>query len=262
MSDTPLLQVRNLHKHYRNNRSLFSRELTQALAPISFELNAGETLAFVGEAGSGRTSLAQVLSGAKKRSGGQIFINGEELQSQDSQQRAKNIRMIFQDSSTSLNPRLRIGEQLEMPLKFNTSLDKAQRLAEVDRALLQVGLLREHAHFYPSMLASGQRQRVAIARALMLNPKILISDEAFGNLDTTLRAQCLNLLLQLQRQLGLSYIFMSHNLNLVRHISDRVMVMRKGVVVEQGDTEQVFNDPQHEYTKLLLSQQVIPQRNN
>ncbi|WP_298441938.1 ATP-binding cassette domain-containing protein [uncultured Ferrimonas sp.] len=258
---TPMLQVRDLHKQYPRGRSLFSRDYLQALAPISFDLRAGETLAFVGEAGSGRTSLAQVLSGAKARSGGQIILDGKELESQNNRQRSRNIRMIFQDPATSLNPRLRVGEQLEKPLQFNTNMSKSERVRAVEKALVQVGLLREHADFYPLMLANGQRQRVAIARALMLEPKILIADEAFGGLDTSLRAQCINLMLQLQRKLGLSYILMSHDLGLVRHISDRVIVLRKGVIVEQGDTADVFENPQHEYTKLLIEQQVLRARN-
>ncbi|QIZ78788.1 ATP-binding cassette domain-containing protein [Ferrimonas lipolytica] len=257
----PQLQVRDLHKHYSKSRSWFRREYKQAIAPLSFELAAGETLAFVGEAGSGRTSLAQILSGAKARSGGQIFLNGKELHSQNHHQRSRNIRMIFQDPATSLNPRLRVGEQLEKPLRFNTNMTAAERINTVEKALVQVGLLREHADFYPLMLANGQRQRVAIARALMLEPKVLISDEAFGGLDTTLRAQCINLLLQLQRKLGLSYIFMSHDLNLVQHIADRVIVLRKGKVVEEGTTDEVFAHPQHEYTKRLIEQQVLRPRN-
>ncbi|MFI3246879.1 MAG: ATP-binding cassette domain-containing protein [Ferrimonas sp.] len=260
MSNQPLLQVRHLHKHYPRSRSWFNRQQLQALAPISFDLYPGETIAFVGEAGSGRTSLAQVLSGAKARSGGQIIINGQELASQNSRQRSRDIRMIFQDPAASLNPRLRIGEQLELPLRFNTSYNLVERTLMVEQALKQVGLLREHADFYPAMLANGQRQRVAIARALILEPKVLISDEAFTGLDTSLRAQCLNLMLQLQKQLGLGYLFMSHDLDLVRHISDKVMVLRKGIVVEQGDTEALFENPQHEYTKTLLKQQIIRSR--
>ncbi|SHI08375.1 ATP-binding cassette domain-containing protein [Ferrimonas marina] len=253
----PLLQVRDLHKHYRKGRRLLRTQYKQALAPISFDLYAGETLAFVGEAGSGRSTLAQILAGAKVRSGGQILLEGSELDSQDRRRRAKEIRMIFQDPTNSLNPRLRIGEQLEEPLLFNSQLNKEQRQQAVEQALVRVGMLREHTDFYPQMLAHGQRQRIAIARALILEPKILIADEAFAGLDTSLRAQCVNLMLQLQRQMGLAYVMMSHDLGLVRHMSDRVIVMKKGQVVEQGETEQLFTAPQHDYTKRLLDEQLI-----
>ncbi|GAA4872044.1 ATP-binding cassette domain-containing protein [Ferrimonas pelagia] len=256
----PVLQVRGLHKHYRKHESLFKRTYKQALAPISFDLYAGETLAFVGEAGSGRSSLAQVLAGAKPRSGGQILLQGEELLTKDRRRRSQDIRMIFQDPSTSLNPRLRIGAQLEEPLLFNTEMSAEQRMEAVAVGLIRVGLLREHADFYPHMLAHGQRQRIAIARALMLDPKVVIADEAFSGLDTSLRAQCINLMLQLQRQMGLSYVLMSHDLGLVRHMSDRVVVMKKGKIVEQGDTETVFATPQHDYTKRLLESQFFKKK--
>ncbi len=254
---TPLLQVRDLYKNYKRSGGWLNREYKKALMPISFDLHQGETLAFVGEAGSGRSTLAQILAGAKPRSGGQILLGGNDLQSQDRKQRSQLIRMIFQDPSTSLNPRRRIGNQLEEPLLFNTDADQELRQERVQQSLKRVGLLPEHADFYPHMLAHGQRQRVAIARALMLEPKILVADEAFSGLDTSLRAQCVNLMLSLQQELGLAYILMSHDLGLVRHMSDRVIVMKKGKVVEQGDTLAVFEHPQHSYTKRLLEEQFL-----
>ncbi|MBY5993786.1 ATP-binding cassette domain-containing protein [Ferrimonas balearica] len=253
---TPLLQVRELHKRFQVG-AWWRRQYQTALSPISFDLEAGQTLAFVGEAGSGRTTLARILTGAQARTGGQILLDGQELTTRNYKQRSRMIRMIFQDPTTSLNPRLRIGEQLEEPLLFNTPMDQESRRAAVETALTRVGLLREHADFYPHMLAHGQRQRIAIARAMMLEPKIIVADEAFTGLDTSIRAQCINLLLSLQKELGLAYVLMSHDLGLVRHVADRVMVMKSGQVVEEGPTRQVFDDPQHEYTRRLLEEQLL-----
>ncbi|MBY5922148.1 ATP-binding cassette domain-containing protein [Ferrimonas balearica] len=251
-----LLEVRQLHKRFPVG-GWWRRQYHTALSPLSFDLEAGQTLAFVGEAGSGRTTLARILTGAQTRTGGQILLDGKELESRNYRQRSRLIRMIFQDPSTSMNPRLRIGEQLEEPLIFNTDMDSEARRAAVEEILSRVGLLREHADFYPHMLAPGQRQRIAIARALMLEPKIIVADETFTGLDTSIRAQCINLLLQLQRELGLAYVLMSHDLGLVRHMADRVIVMKSGQVVEEGLTREVFDDPQHEYTKRLLEEQVF-----
>ncbi|QVK22852.1 ATP-binding cassette domain-containing protein [Shewanella dokdonensis] len=163
--------------------------------------------------------------------------------------------MIFQDPNTSMNPRLTISELLSEPLRFNTKLSRQERHELVADTLRKVGLLPEHGDFYPNMISEGQKQRVAVARALMLNPKIIIADEALSALDLSVRAQILNLLLKLQRELGLSYIFVSHNLNVVRHISDKVLVLHKGMIVESASTEELFDNPQHEYTQRLLQEQ-------
>ncbi|BFL83311.1 hypothetical protein LFREDSHE_17610 [Shewanella baltica] len=165
--------------------------------------------------------------------------------------------MIFQDPNTSLNPRLTIGQLLDEPLRFNTKMSAQSRHTQVVDTLRKVGLLPEHAEFYPHMISEGQKQRVAVARALMLNPKIIIADEALTALDLSVRSQILNLLLKLQKDLGLSYIFVSHNLNIIRHVSDKIMVLHKGVMVEKAPTEQIFNSPQHEYTQRLIQEQSL-----
>ncbi|WP_345846319.1 ATP-binding cassette domain-containing protein [Shewanella algae] len=252
---TPLLKVTDLSKRYFSGYKGFRRQYTEALAPISFELNSGETLAIAGEAGSGKSTLARILVGAEYRSGGQILFNDEPLDSHDLKQRCRLIRMIFQDPNTSLNPRLTIGELLNEPLRFNTRLSAHARSEQVVETLRKVGLLPEHVEFYPHMISEGQKQRVAVARALMLNPRIIIADEALTALDLSVRAQILNLLLKLQKEMGLSYIFVSHNLNVIRHVSDKIMVLHKGVMVEKAATETLFNDPQHEYTQRLLQEQ-------
>ncbi|USD38559.1 MULTISPECIES: ATP-binding cassette domain-containing protein [Ferrimonas] len=253
----PLLEVKELSKRFPAGYRRFRKVYDTALEPISFELYPNETLAFVGEAGSGRTTLARILAGAEDRSSGEILLEGKQLEMHDHKQRCSLIRMIFQDPTTSLNPRLRIRQLLEEPLKFNTSESKEERQKTVNRVLKKVGLLREHGDFYPHMISHGQRQRVAIARALMLSPKIIISDEALSGLDSSLRAQCVNLLLELQQNLGLSYILMSHDLGSVRHMSDRMIVLKRGKIVEQGRTMEVFANPQHDYTKRLIDEQML-----
>jgi len=160
--------------------------------------------------------------------------------------------MIFQDADTSLNPRIRIGNLLEEPLKFGTDLTKKDREKEVHNKLRQVGLLPEHAHFYPHMISGGQKQRIGVARALMLDPHIIVADEALSVLDMSVRSQIINLLLKLQYDMGLSYIFVSNNINIVRHISDRVMVLDQGKMVEFGDNKQIFDTPTNDVTKKLL----------
>lgn len=251
----PLLKVTKLSKQYLTGYKGFKPQYYDALMPVSFELNRGETLAIVGEVGSGKSTLARILVGAELRTGGEIFFEEEALETRNLKQRCRLIRMIFQDPKTSLNPRLTIGDLLNEPLKFNTELNAQERKIQVLDALKKVGLLPEHANFYPSMISEGQKQRVAVARALMLNPKIIIADEALTALDLSVRSQILNLLLKLQKELGLSYIFVSHNLNIIRHVSDKIMVLQNGCMVEQAPTETLFNSPQHEYTQRLIQEQ-------
>ncbi|MCH1919339.1 ATP-binding cassette domain-containing protein [Shewanella sp. A3A] len=251
---TSLLKVVNLEKRYFSGYQGFKAQYNQALHPVSFELLQGETLAIVGEAGSGKSTLARILVGAERRSGGEIYYQGQPWDMKNLKQRCRLIRMIFQDPTTSLNPRLTIGELLQEPLRFNTDLSEKAREEQVVETLRKVGLLAEHADFYPHMISEGQKQRVAVARALMLNPNIIIADEALSALDVSVRAQILNLLLSLQRELGLSYIFVSHNLSVVRYVSDKVMVLNKGELVEFAPTETLFTDPQHEYTQRLLQE--------
>ena len=251
---TPLLKVKNLSKEYCNGYKCFRRQYYQALDSVSFEVSAGETLAIVGEAGSGKSTLARILVGAEKRSGGEIYFEGSALDTRDIKQRCKLIRMIFQDPNTSLNPRLTIGDLLAEPLRFNTRLDNKARTKQVIETLKKVGLLPEHADFYPHMISEGQKQRVAVARALMLNPKIIIADEALTALDFSVRSQILNLLIKLQQELGLAYIFVSHNLGIIRQVSDKILVMHKGIILEKASTEDLFNDPQHDYTQRLIAE--------
>lgn len=251
---TPVLSVKQLLLKRKTRRSWNPTNSDQfVVGPINFEIKAGETIAVIGENGSGKSTIANLLVGVDTPSSGSILLNGQKLQHNNMKQRSLNIRMIFQHARESLNPAVTVGSILEEPLKLNTDLEQTARLEKINETLLQVGLLTEHAHFYRHMLSDGQSQRVALARALILNPQVIVADEPFAALDPSVRSQMVNLLMQLQRKLGLSFIFISHNLGIVRHISDRILVIREGKIVESGKTETIFNWPKTEYTKKLIN---------
>lgn len=257
----PLLSVENLTFTDRYQSGLFGKTAEFNLGPVNFQINAGETLAIVGTNGSGKSLLAKILVGANKPHGGSICLNGEPLNETNSKQQTQNIRMIFQHSKDSLNPGITLGSILEEPLILNTQLNEQQREAKIEDMLIKVGLLREHKFFYRHMLSYGQRQRIALARALILDPQIIVADEPFAALDPSVRSQTINLLLKLQRELGLGFIVISHNLGIIRHISDQVLLVRHGKVVESGNSEDVFTNPQHEYTqKLVKAHQTLAYR--
>jgi len=251
-SDEPLLRVNKLCKVYNQHIGIFRRKSQKVLDGASFELEAGETLALVGETGSGKSTLAKILAGMIIPSSGEIYVNGHRLKAKDYTNRCQLIRMIFQDPDTSLNPRLRLGKILDAPLALNTYLTDSEREQKIISTLRRVGLLAEHANYYPHMISSGQKQRLALARALILNPKIIIIDETLSTLDASIRSQIINLLLELQEQFKISYVLVSHQLGVVRHISDKIMVLEKGQVIEQGETRAVFDSPQHKVTQRLI----------
>ena len=252
---TTLLEVKDITKVYKLKGYWWHKKTFTALAPISFSLATNKTLAIVGDTGSGKSTLAKLLVGAEKPSSGNFILNGEVLKSGDFKQRCQHIRMIFQDSGTTLNPSLTIQQLLDEPLKLNTSLDELERKQLIRKTLQKVGLLGDHMHFYPHMFSGGQKQRISLARAIILNPQVIILDEALASLDPSLRAQMINLLLDLQEQMGLAFILISHNLGIVRHFSDDVIVMCNGEVVERGNTIDVLKRPKHKVTqKLIMSQ--------
>lgn len=251
----PLLEVNDLSKSYKLKGYWRNRNVYMALEPISFTLQAYKTLAIVGEIGSGKSTLAKLLVGALAPNTGNIKLNGQTLESGKFKQRCQHIRMIFQDAGTTLNPSLTIKQLLDEPLKLNTKLNDTEREQLIRTSLQQVGLLSDHMNFYPHMFSGGQKQRISLARAIILQPQVVILDEALASLDPSLRAQMINLLLDLQQKMGLAYVLISHNLGIVSHFSDDVMVLCKGVVVEQGQTLDVMAKPQHKYTqKLVMSQ--------
>lgn len=254
VSDTTVeLQVRNLSKIFRFRTGFFHKRTIEAVKPVNFTLKAQQTLAIIGENGSGKSTLAKMIAGMVMPSTGEISINDIPLKYGDYQTRSQQIRMILQNPDTSFNPRLCIGQILETPLKLHTQMDVKQRQQHVYQTLAQVGLSSEHASYYPYMLASGQKQRVALARALILRPKIIIADDAVTALDMSIRSQLINLMLELQEKFGISYIYVSQHLGLVKHISDQVLVMQAGEVVERGNTAEVLAAPLHEFTRRLIT---------
>lgn len=249
---SPLLTVKNLSFERRSKRVWAPDRLLFQFGPVNFSINKGETLAIIGDNGSGKSTLANLLVGVDTPTDGSIILNGQKLLNKNPKQRCQNIRMIFQHTKESLNPGITVGSILEEPLQLNTSMSSAERHRKVDETLRQVGLLTEHSHFYQHMLSDGQRQRVALARALILDPQIIVADEPFAALDPSVRSQMVNLLTSLQKDLGLAYIFISHNLGIVRHISDRILVLKEGNVIESGKSDVVFNWPKSDYTRKLL----------
>ena len=250
---TALLSVKELSfvKKPKNNWLQKSKGFT--LHPLSFELNAGETLGILGVNGSGKSLLGKLLVGAEKPTSGEILLNGQKLHQNNLKQRCLNIRMIFQHSNESLNPGITAAAILEEPLLLNTDLSPIARQIKIVKTLKLVGLLSEHGYFYRHMLSDGQRQRLAIAKALILDPQVIVADEPFAALDPSVRSQTINLIMKLQKELGLGFIFISHNLGLVRHISDKTLILQDGKVVETGKTEAIFNWPKAEYTQKLVT---------
>ncbi len=249
----PLLEVKNLSKTFHYRDGLFRRHYRQAVKPVSFTLQPGQTLAITGANGSGKSTLARMLSGMIEPSGGEILIDKHKLTYGDYSYRSQRIRMIFQDPATSLNPRQRTGKILELPLILNTDLDAAQRRLRIHATLRQVGLLPDHADYYPHMLASGQKQRVALARALILQPEVIVADEALASLDMSLRSQIINLILELQETQKIAYIYVTQHLGMAKHVSDQIMVMHNGEVVERGNTAEVLASPLHDVTRRLIT---------
>lgn len=250
-----LLDVQEITKSYKEKGHWYNKKELTALFPLSFTIEAKKTLAILGETGSGKSTLAKLLSGARTPTSGKIYLNGQLLKSQRFKERCQQVRMIFQESSTSLNPSLTIKQIFDEPLVLNTDLDEQERYQLIRTTLHKVGLLGDHMHFYPHMFSGGQKQRISLARAIILQPQVIILDEALAALDPSLRSQMINLLLDLQQQMGLAYILISHNLGIVRHFSDDLIVLSHGKVVESGKTLEVMKNPQHQVTKKLMMSQ-------
>ncbi|PLV62287.1 dipeptide ABC transporter ATP-binding protein [Erwinia sp. E602] len=252
-----LMQAIDLKKHYPVKKGLFGQErLVKALDGVSFNLERGKTLAVVGESGCGKSTLGRLLTMIETPTEGQLYYQGQDLLQPDpkaQQLRRQKIQIVFQNPYGSLNPRKKVSQILEEPLMINTTLSRAERREKTLEMMAKVGLKTEHYDRYPHMFSGGQRQRIAIARGLMLDPDVLIADEPVSALDVSVRAQVLNLMMDLQQELGLSYVFISHDLSVVEHIADEVMVMYLGRCVEQGSKEAIFANPRHPYTQALLS---------
>ena len=252
-----VLTARDLTRHYEVSRGLFKgHALVRALNGVSFELEAGKTLAVVGESGCGKSTLARALTLIEEPSSGSLKIAGQEVTGASKAERKqlrRDVQMVFQSPYASLNPRQKIGDQLGEPLLINTNLSKEERREKVQAMMAQVGLRPEHYHRYPHMFSGGQRQRIALARAMMLQPKVLVADEPTSALDVSIQAQVLNLFMDLQQQFQTAYVFISHNLSVVRHVADTVLVMYLGRPAEMGPKDEIYNRPLHPYTQALLS---------
>lgn len=244
-----VLSVNSLKKHYEIKNS---KKVVKALDDVSFNLKKNMTIGIVGESGCGKSTLAKTLMGLETKTAGDIVFSGKSVDQMQLKERFKNIQMVFQDPMDSLNPRKKAWEIIADPLLINTNCTKDEAYKKACELMATVGLRPEGAHKYPHMFSGGQRQRLGIARALILNPKILILDEPVSALDVSIQAQILNLLKELQGKIGLSYIFITHDLSVVNYIADEILVMYLGKVAEYGPTNEIFNNPKHPYTKTLL----------
>ena len=255
----PLLEVRDLHKHFEvGSPGLFGgqQEILRAVDGVSFELGRGETLGLVGESGCGKSTCARTLVGLYPPTSGQVLYEGEEISSLSHRDRApfrRKIQMIFQDPYASLDPRQTVSSILTEPLRIHRLARPRQRRLRAMQLLDAVGLNPRHIHRFPHEFSGGQRQRIGIARALALEPDLIICDEPVSALDVSIQAQVVNLLGELQERFNLAYLFIAHDLAVVRHICDRVAVMYLGKVVEIAERDALFDDPRHPYTRALLS---------
>ena len=257
MTDKPLLEARDLARHYRVSQGWFKPKASvKALNGVSFTLQRRQTLAVVGESGCGKSTLARQLTLIEPPSSGALLLQGVDAAVADPAQLKvlrQQVQMVFQNPYASLNPRASIETTLGEPLLINTRLTKAERRERIEALLALVGLRTEHLRRYPHMFSGGQRQRIAIARAMIMNPAIVVADEPVSALDVSIQAQILNLFMDLQDEFGCSYVFISHNLSVVEHMADDLMVMYLGAAVEYGSKKQIFARPLHPYTRALIS---------
>ncbi|NGO52145.1 ABC transporter ATP-binding protein [Allomesorhizobium camelthorni] len=252
-----VLEARNIVRDYHVGGGIFGKSRTlRAVKGVGFSVEKGKTLAIVGESGCGKSTLARIITLIDAPTEGELFIEGKKVdiaRERLTPEMRQKVQIIFQNPYGSLNPRQKIGDVLGEPLLINTNKSAAERRDLAMNMLLKVGLEAKHFNRYPHMFSGGQRQRIAIARALMLNPSLLVLDEPVSALDLSVQAQVLNLLADLQDEFKLTYVFISHDLSVVKYISDDVMVMYYGEAVEYGSRDAVFSNPQHDYTKTLFA---------
>jgi ABC-type oligopeptide transport system ATPase subunit len=257
MSPEPILEVRGLERRFVVRRSLFggARGVISAVADVDLTVPRGTTVALVGESGSGKTTLARCIARLDRPDRGTVRFAGCDVlraRGEELLRFRRELQTVFQDPYSSLNPRRTVGEAIADGPAIHNLLTRHERVELVADLLVRVGLRAQDARRYPHEFSGGQRQRIAIARALALSPLFVIADEAVSALDVSVRAQILNLLRDLQRERGLTYLFISHDLSVVRHIADRIVLMRSGRIVEEGETDEVFCNPKHPYTQALL----------
>ncbi|NMR19239.1 ABC transporter ATP-binding protein [Cellulomonas fimi] len=259
-----VLSVENLTKHFTARGSLLRRSphVVRALDGVSFDLRASETLGIVGESGCGKSTLARTIVGLERPTAGRVTLRGEDVHAargRDLRVLRRRVQIVLQDPYTSLNPRRTVRDLLLQPFEIHRDLlPRARREARIDELVELVGLNPDHLDRYPFQFSGGQRQRIGIARALALEPEVIVCDEPVSALDVSIQAQVVNLFQRLQRELGLSYVFIAHDLSVVRHISDRIGVMYLGKMAELGDRTDVYDTPRHPYTSALLSAVPVP----
>jgi oligopeptide transport system ATP-binding protein len=261
----PVLQVKDLVRYFPVTQGIvFQKQVgsVKAVDGVTFDLQRGETLGVVGESGCGKSTLARLLMGLDKPTSGEVLVKGQDiskLKGRELRLARRNIQIVLQDPYTSLNPRMTAGDIVGEPFEIHPDVaPKGDRRRRVQELLEQVGLNPEHIHRYPHQFSGGQRQRIGIARGIALRPEILICDEPVSALDVSVQAQVINLFERLQNELGLAYLFIAHDLSVVRHIADRVAVMYLGRVVEIGEEDQIYTRPVHPYTQALLSAVPVP----
>lgn len=261
--NTPLLEVKNLDLHFPIHGGILRRHVgnVYAVNDVSFALKRGETLGVVGESGCGKTTLGRALVRLYEPTKGEVLFDGVDVTKMNDtalKEFRRKMQMVFQDPYASLNPRMTIANILAEPLKLHGMTDKAQRLAKVKEIVRKVGLREEDINKFPHEFSGGQRQRIGIARALILNPELVIADESVSALDVSIQSQILNLLVDLQKEFNLTYIFISHDLTVVKYISDRVAVMYLGRVVELARSTEIYDEPLHPYTMALIKAVPVP----
>lgn len=258
-----ILEVKNLKKYFYGNKEFFSKErpVVKAVNDVSFSITPGETFGVVGESGCGKSTLGRTAIRLIDATDGQVFYKGKDiglLSEEEMRKLRKDIQIIFQDPYSSLNPRMTVRELIQAPLDVFSNDSSAEKLEKVKKIMKQVGLREENLEKYPHEFSGGQRQRIVIARALILQPEFVFCDEPVSALDVSVRAQVLNLMKDIQKELGLTYMFISHDLSVVRFMCDRVAVMYLGKVVEVAEKEDLFENPKHPYTEALLSAIPVP----
>ncbi len=252
-----LLEVKNIKKYYHTQKNLFSNvAYVRAVDDVSFTVEKGETVGLVGESGCGKTTLGKLILGLEKPTSGEVLLNSlnlSELSSKEIRKVRKDFQMIFQDPYSSLNPRMNILKVLDEVLMLHSSLKKEERFKKIKELISLVGLKEEHLYRFPHQFSGGQRQRIGIARALAVEPSFIIADEPVSALDVSIQAQIINLLDKIKKDRQISFLFIAHDLAVVEHVSDKILVMYLGKIVEYGTAEQVCKYPAHPYTKVLLS---------
>lgn len=259
-----LLEIKNLNVTYQTKKGLIGKIQTiHAVNNVSLDIQKGEILAIAGESGCGKSTLAKAIMKLVQSDSGEILLNGENVlnlkHNKDLKKFYQKVQMIFQNPYSSLNPKMKIGEILKEPLIINTNLKKEEITKIVEEKIEKVGLDKSTLNLYPHEFSGGQRQRIAIARSLILNPEFIIADEPVSALDVSIQAQIINLLKQLKEDFNLTFLFISHDLSVIKYLSDRIAIMYLGEVVEIGRTEEIFKNPKHPYTKALLSS--VPELN-